>query len=111
MNYIRDNVDTYSSMIKSEVGYASTNDYFSRKLRTDHQVIDQTYFSAMGKILMRKVLMIKVIQLENPKTTPYFRPNLTSPLYPEICFLCPTPAVRNTLCPIFNIKDFQDYSH
>lgn len=38
MNYIRDNLETYSSMIKSEVGYASTNDYFSRKLRTDHQV-------------------------------------------------------------------------
>ena len=43
MNYIRDNLDTYSSMIKSEVGYASTNDYFSRKLRTDHQVIGLIY--------------------------------------------------------------------
>ena len=38
MNYIKENLDSYSSMIKSEVGYASTNDYFSRKFRTDHQV-------------------------------------------------------------------------
>ena len=38
MNYIKENLESYSSMIKSEVGYASTNDYFSRKLRTDHQV-------------------------------------------------------------------------
>ena len=34
--------DNYSSMIKSEIGYASTNDYFSRKMRTDHQEFAET---------------------------------------------------------------------
>lgn len=42
VNYIKDNQDTYSSMIKSEVGYASTSDYFSRKMRTDHQEFAET---------------------------------------------------------------------
>jgi len=40
--YIRDHLDNYSSMIKSEIGYASTNDYFSRKMRTDHQEFAET---------------------------------------------------------------------
>ena len=47
MNYIKENLESYSSMIKSEVGYASTNDYFSRKLRTDHQVIFQHKASSL----------------------------------------------------------------
>merc|ERR1712156_1414518 len=40
--YIRDHLDNYSCMIKSEIGYASTNDYFSRKMRTDHQEFAET---------------------------------------------------------------------
>ena len=40
--YIREHLDNYSSMIKSEIGYASTNDYFSRKMRTDHQEFAET---------------------------------------------------------------------
>ncbi|CAB4063775.1 unnamed protein product [Lepeophtheirus salmonis] len=42
MSYIRENLDNYSSMIKSEIGYASTNDYFSRKTRTDRQEFAET---------------------------------------------------------------------
>jgi len=42
VGYIRENMDNYSSMIKSEIGYASTNDYFSRKMRTDHQEFAET---------------------------------------------------------------------
>lgn len=42
VGYIRDHMDNYSSMIKSEIGYASTNDYFSRKMRTDHQEFAET---------------------------------------------------------------------
>ena len=33
--YIREHLDNYSSMIKSEIGYASTSDYFSRKILDD----------------------------------------------------------------------------
>lgn len=40
--YIRENLENYSTMIRSEVGYASTNDYFSRKMRTDHQEFAET---------------------------------------------------------------------
>ena len=42
MSYIKQNMDQYSSMIKSEVGYASTNDYFSRKTRFDRQEFAET---------------------------------------------------------------------
>lgn len=42
MGFIKDNLDNYSSMIKSEVGYASTNDYFSRKTRSDRQEFAET---------------------------------------------------------------------
>ena len=35
--YIRDPLDNYTFMIKSEIGYALTNDYFSHKMHTDHQ--------------------------------------------------------------------------
>lgn len=42
MSYIREHLDNYSSMIKSEVGYASTSDYFSRKTRTDLQEFAET---------------------------------------------------------------------
>ena len=39
MNYIRDNLDNYSTMIKSEIGRAATtSDYFSRKTRADRSV-------------------------------------------------------------------------
>ncbi|TRY67755.1 hypothetical protein TCAL_15861 [Tigriopus californicus] len=37
MAYIRQNLDNYSSMIRSEIGRSSTNDYFSRKTRADRQ--------------------------------------------------------------------------
>jgi hypothetical protein len=38
MSYIRENLDNYSSMIRSEIGQrGSTNDYFSRKTRADRQ--------------------------------------------------------------------------
>ena len=42
MSYIKQNLENYSSMIKSEVGYASTNDYFSRKTRFDRQEFAET---------------------------------------------------------------------
>jgi len=42
VGYIREHMDNYSSMIRSEIGYASTNDYFSRKMRTDHQEFAET---------------------------------------------------------------------
>ena len=42
MSYIKQNLENYSSMIKSEVGYASTNDYFSRKTRSDRQEFAET---------------------------------------------------------------------
>jgi len=42
MSYIKQNMEQYSSMIKSEVGYASTNDYFSRKTRFDRQEFAET---------------------------------------------------------------------
>ena len=38
MAYIREHVDNYSTMIKSEIGRtSSTSDYFSRKMRADRQ--------------------------------------------------------------------------
>jgi len=39
MDYIRNNLDNYSTMIKSELGSTSrsTSDYFSRKTRADRQ--------------------------------------------------------------------------
>jgi len=42
VGYIQEHMDNYSSMIKSEIGYASTKDYFSRKMRTDHQEFAET---------------------------------------------------------------------
>ena len=42
VGYMREHMDNYSSMIRSEIGYASTNDYFSRKMRTDHQEFAET---------------------------------------------------------------------
>jgi len=42
MSYIKENEDSYKSMIKSEVGYASINDYFSRKTRSDRQEFAET---------------------------------------------------------------------
>jgi len=42
MAYIKQNQENYSSMIKSEVGYASTSDYFNRKTRTDRQEFAET---------------------------------------------------------------------
>lgn len=42
VGYLREHADNYSSMIRSEIGYASTNDYFSRKMRTDHQEFAET---------------------------------------------------------------------
>ena len=42
MSYIKQNEDNYKSMIKSEVGYASINDYFVRKTRSDRQEFAET---------------------------------------------------------------------
>jgi len=42
VGYIYKHMDNYSSMIKSEIGYSSTNNYFSRKMRTDHQEFAET---------------------------------------------------------------------
>lgn len=42
MSFIKDHEDSYKSMIRSEVGYASINDYFSRKTRSDRQEFAET---------------------------------------------------------------------
>lgn len=42
MSYIKEHQENYSSMIKSEIGYASTNDYFNRKTRSDRQEFAET---------------------------------------------------------------------
>jgi len=42
MSYIKQNEDNYKSMIRSEVGYASINDYFVRKTRSDRQEFAET---------------------------------------------------------------------
>ena len=58
MSYIKQNMEQYSSMIKSEVGYASTNDYFSRKTRFDRQEFAETT-EIIGK-KFRKYLMFNL---------------------------------------------------
>ena len=71
MSYIKQNLENYSSMIKSEVGYASTNDYFSRKTRFDRQEFAETTEIIGMVIYILKNLRCTIMKYPLSKTRKY----------------------------------------